>query len=34
MLGDYALIIDDLPVLRFRADLKPLQLNSFGDINT
>lgn len=33
-LCDYALIISDLPVLRLHADLKPLQLNYVGDINT
>lgn len=34
LICDYALIINDLPVLRFCADLKPLQLNYIGDINT
>lgn len=34
VLCEYALIINDLPVLRFCADLKPLQLNYIGDINT
>lgn len=32
-LCDYALIINDLPVLRLHVDLKPLQLNYVGDIN-